>query len=204
MSNDARLHFPATARNRDAILEVLLPKLPKAGLVLEVASGSGEHVTHFAKYANARLQFQPSDPEPDARASIDAWVLELALTNVRPALALDTTSQEWGIEHADGVVCINMIHVAPWEAAIGLFRGAAKTLAHGGRLFLYGPFRCNGEHTAASNAEFDANLRTENPAWGVRDIEAVVALAQVHGFKKEATTKMPANNLWVEFVRSRP
>ena len=185
-------HAPATARNRQPILEVLQPHLPATGLVLEVASGSGEHVVHYAE-ALPDLTFQPSDPDETARASIDAWAADHA--NVRPALALDAAASAWPIERADAVLCCNMIHIAPWEAAIGLVAGAARLLPPGGLLFLYGPYRVGGRHTAPSNEAFDADLRRRNPAWGVRDLEAVAELAASRGFSVPEIVEMPANNL---------
>jgi Protein of unknown function (DUF938) len=198
---DDRLHAPAAARNRTAILEVLRCHLPEQGLVLEVASGSGEHAAHFAR-ALPNLEFQPSDPDPDARASIDSWVASLELTNVRPALALDATFEAWPIRAADGVLCINMIHIAPWAAAIGLVRGAATVLAKGGVLYFYGPFRRDGTHIAPGNEAFDRSLRAQNPDWGVRDLEAVAKLAFAHGFALPRVETMPANNLSLVFKRA--
>jgi hypothetical protein len=201
MRQDARLYAPAAARNRQPILEVLRCHLPPRGLVLEVASGSGEHVAHFAEASGADLMFQPSDPDPGARASIDAWTAAVELGNVRPAIALDATSERWPISYADVVLCINMIHIAPWAAAVGLMRGAAGILPIDGVLFLYGPFRRNGRHTAPSNEDFDRDLRTRNPAWGVRDLDAVAALAGAHGFAQPVVEEMPANNLSLIFLR---
>lgn len=191
---------PAAARNRQPILDVLTPRLPAQGLVLEIASGSGEHIVHFAE-ALPDLVFQPSDPSPDARASIDDWVRTLALGNVRPALALDAAGDVWPLERADAVLCCNMIHIAPWEAALGLVAGAGRILPKGGTLYLYGPYRRDGRHTAPSNEAFDLDLRRRNPAWGVRDLEAVTALAQAQGFGLPEIIDMPANNLSLVFKR---
>jgi SAM-dependent methyltransferase len=191
---------PAAARNRQPILDVLRTHLPATGLVLEVASGTGEHVTHFAS-ALPELDFQPSDPDHDARASIDDWTGTLGLANVRPALALDASAADWPIDRADAVVCINMIHIAPWEAAVGLIEGASRRLAPEGLLFLYGPFHRAGHPTAAGNAAFDTDLRRRNPAWGVRHLEDIVALAMPLGFASPAIVEMPANNLSVAFRR---
>src|SRR5262249_22136785 len=138
--DDARLYFPATARNRQPILDALKPYLPPRGLALEIASGSGEHVAHFAQ-ACPELSFQPGDLDPGPRASIDAWVAALGLGNVRPAIALDATAEAWPIGAADVVLCSNMIHIAPWVAAVGLMRGAGRILSPGGLLFLYGPYK---------------------------------------------------------------
>jgi SAM-dependent methyltransferase len=198
MTADARHYAPAAARNRAPILEVLQRHLPSRGLVLEVASGSGEHTAHFAT-AFPDLVFQPSDPDPRALASIDAWAAALGLSNVRPAIALDATAEVWPIDAADAVLCINMIHIAPWAAAVGLMRGAARVLPKGGVLYLYGPFRREGRHTAPSNAAFDRSLRLQNPDWGVRDLEAVVVLAGAQGFAQPTVEAMPANNLSLVF-----
>ena len=194
-------HAPATARNRQPILEVLRPRLPDDGLVLEIASGSGEHVAHFAA-ALPRLVFQPSDPSPAARASIDDWALTSGLANIRPAMALDAEAPDWPIESAAAVLCSNMIHIAPWEAAIGLIAGAARILPADGPLYLYGPYRRDGRHTAPSNDVFDRDLRERNPAWGVRDLEAVIDVAAEHGFGEPEVIDMPANNLSLVFRRS--
>ena len=193
-------HAPATARNRQPILDVLRPRLPAHGVVLEIASGSGEHVAHFAK-ALPDLIFQPSDPSADARASIDDWIQTEALGNVRAAMTLDAARDVWPIERADAVLCCNMIHIAPWEATVGLIAGAAAVLADGGTLYLYGPYRRNNRHTAPSNEAFDRDLRQRNPAWGVRDLEAVSALATTAGFGPPEIIDMPANNLSLVFKR---
>ena len=198
MTGDTQLHAPATARNRAPILDVLRRHLPERGLVLEVASGSGEHIVHFAQTFPG-LDFQPSDGDARARASIDAWRTEAGLPNIRPALALDAAAEPWPISTADAVLCINMIHIAPWEAAVGLVRGAAALLRADCMLYLYGPFRREGAHTAPSNAAFDRSLRMEDPAWGVRDLEAVADLAGSHGFCEPVIETMPANNLSLIF-----
>ena len=199
-SPDPRRFAPAAARNRDPILDAIRGHLPAAGLVLEVASGSGEHAIHFAA-ALPGLAFQPSDPDAAARASIDAWAAASGLPNIRPALAIDAAAPGWPVAAADAVVCINMIHIAPLAAAEGLMRGAAAILPPGAPLILYGPYRRGGAHTAPSNAAFDADLRGRNPAWGVRDLEAVAALAAAQGFGPPEVIEMPANNLTVVFRR---
>ena len=198
MTDDARLYAPAAARNRQPILDVLKQHLPAEGLVLEVASGTGEHVVHFAQ-ACPGLVFQPSDPDPAHRASIDAWTAALGLANVRPAVALDVTAEVWAVAAADALLCSNMIHIAPWAAAVGLMRGAGRVLPPGGLLYLYGPYKRGGQHTAPSNAAFDASLRAQNPAWGVRDLEAVAGLAADNGFAQPSIVQMPANNLSLVF-----
>ena len=204
MANDARLTAPATARNREPIASVLRRHLPPSGLVLEIASGSGEHVVHFATTQSLDLRFQPSDPDAGARASIDAWVELSGVTNVLPVVALDAAAEAWPLQRADAVICINMIHIAPWDAAIGLVRGAAAILPVGGLLYLYGPFRRNGRQTATSNETFDRSLRYREPSWGVRDLEDVVNLALLHAFGQPIVEEMPANNLSVIFIRLAP
>lgn len=191
-----RRQAPAAARNRQPILDVLQPYLPARGLVLEVASGSGEHTAHFAQ-ALPDLAFQPSDPDAVARASIDDWCEEL--TNVRPALALDAAADAWPIAQADALVCINMIHISPWASTVGLVLGAARLLPPDGTLFLYGPYFRAGVATAPGNAAFDRDLRARNPAWGIRALEDVSALAREHGFAAPTIVEMPANNLSVVF-----
>jgi SAM-dependent methyltransferase len=201
MSDDARQYAPSAARNREPIWSVLQPQLPPRGLVLEVASGSGEHTVHFARAAGPQIVFQPSDPDVQARASIDAWVAASGLPNIRAAIPLDVAADVWPITSAHVVVCINMIHISPWASAVGLVRGAARVLPPGGLLFLYGPYKRGGGHTAPSNAAFDADLRRRNPMWGVRDLEAVTDLAASAGFGAPVIAEMPANNLSVLFRR---
>jgi SAM-dependent methyltransferase len=196
---DARRYAPAAARNRGPILDALRGRLPASGLLLEVASGSGEHAVHLAA-AFPALTIQPSDPDPEARASIAAWAAETGLPNIRPPLALDAAAA-WPAARADAVLCVNMIHIAPWQACEGLVRGAARILPPGGPLVLYGPFRRGGAHTAPSNAAFDESLRAQDPRWGVRDLEAVAALAAAEGFAAPEVVPMPANNLTLVFRR---
>ncbi len=191
---------PAVARNREPILAVLRGCLPPHGLVLEVASGTGEHAAHFAA-AFPHLEFQPSDADAEARASIDAWRDELALANLRPAIALDAQATDWPIAAADAVLCINMIHISPWSATVGLIAGASRVLPPGGLLYLYGPYRRAEIQTAPSNDVFDADLRRRNPTWGLRDLEAVVAIAAAAALDHTDTIEMPANNLSVIFIR---
>ena len=195
-----RREAPAAARNRQPILDVLRRHLPADGLVLEIASGSGQHVVHFAG-ALPRLQFQPSDPSEAARASIDDWAKTRGLANVRPALALDATAPAWPIERADAILCINMIHIAPWQAAVGLIEGAARVLSADGVLFLYGPYRRDGQPTAPSNEAFDRELRDRNAAWGLRCLEDVAGLAAAQDFTAPEIVEMPANNLSLVFRR---
>ncbi|TXJ16330.1 MAG: DUF938 domain-containing protein [Afipia sp.] len=197
---DRRLEYPATARNRDAILDVLRGVLPASGLVLEIASGSGEHVMHFAR-AFPDLTFQPSDPEDAALQSIAAWTQDSSLANIRPPVVLDATLAQWPVNAADAILCINMIHIAPWRASEGLFCGAAGLLGAGAPLYLYGPYRRADVMTAPSNEAFDESLKSRNPEWGLRDLETVAALARDNGFSGPEVTEMPANNLSVVFRR---
>ena len=198
--SDPRRYAPATLRNRDAILAVLERQLPARGLVLELASGSGEHAVHFAARLPG-LDFQPSDPDAASRASIVAWRESAGLANLRRALAIDAASAPWPIEAADAVLCINMVHIAAWSAACGLIAGAERILSPGGLLYLYGPFQRDGRHTAPSNEAFDRDLRARDPAGGVRAIEAVAALAAAAGFSPPLVEEMPASNLSLSFRR---
>jgi len=195
---DRRLFAPATARNRDPILSVLSGVLPISGLVVEIAAGSGEHAVYCAR-ALPYLEWQPTDPDPRALASIDAHRAAENIPNLRPACKLDAAATEWPFHQADAVICINMIHIAPWSACKGLMVGAARILPAGGPLYLYGPFSVNGVHTSESNLRFDADLRARNPAWGVRDLTEVIALAARGGLRHDETIAMPANNLSVVF-----
>jgi hypothetical protein len=188
-------------RNRGFILDVLCDVLPMTGVILEVASGSGEHIVHFAKNFPA-LVFQPSDPEPDARLSVAAWVKAMGVTNVRAPIALDASQSVWPIASADGIICINMVHISPWEATLGLIKGAAAILPPASPFYLYGPYKRGGFATAPSNQAFDRNLRDRNANWGLRDLEAVSAMAQSVGFSAPVITEMPANNLSLVVRRS--
>lgn len=199
---DARQHSPAAARNAGPILEVLRAWLPAAGEVLEIASGSGEHAVHFAR-ALPGLTWRPSDPDPEARRSIDAWRAHAGLANVAAPLALDVAVTPWPLAHADAIVCINLLHISPWAATESLMAGAARVLPPGGRLLVYGPFRVDGAHTAASNERFDAALRARDPSWGVRDSAGVAACAQGHGLALADTRALPANNRMLVFERRR-
>jgi SAM-dependent methyltransferase len=198
--SDPRQYRPHVARNRDPILEVLQRVLPPSGLVLEVASGSGEHLAYFAAKLPS-LSWQPTDPDREALASAAAHRAAAGTPNLLAPLPLDVTAERWPIERADVVMCCNMIHIAPWAACEGLVAGAARTLAPGGLLYLYGPYQIGGEHTAPSNRDFDLDLRARNPEWGIRDLGDVTTLAKGHGFKLAETARMPANNLSVIFRR---
>jgi len=198
---DARRHAPATARNRDPILAVLRQHVPETGLLLEVSAGTGEHAAYFAA-AFPGLVWQPTDPDPGARASIAAWARSAKLNTLRPPLDLDAAAEAWPVARADAVLCINMIHIAPWAAGLGLLRGAARILPPGGPLILYGPYKQGGAHTAPSNEAFDAGLRAQDPSWGVRELEVVTAEAASLGFEAPAVVEMPANNLMLIFRRA--
>jgi len=198
---DARAFASASQRNRQPILEVLARVLPGNGLVLEVASGSGEHALWFAQHLRP-LAWQPSDPDPACRRSIAAHAATVPCPSLRAPLDLDATAAIWPIERADAVVCINMVHIAPWAATEGLIAGAARVLPPGGVLYLYGPYQRGGEHTAPSNAAFDESLRAHNPAWGLREVEAVAELAEGHGLILQEVVDMPANNFSLLFARA--
>jgi SAM-dependent methyltransferase len=193
-------HAPATERNREPIAAVLAKILPKQGTVLEVASGTGEHANHFAGLF-PHLQWQPSDPDPDALASIAAWREEAGLPNLLPPLQLDAAGDDWPLLHADAILCINMVHISPWAATVGLMRGAERLLATGAPLILYGPYRREGVPTAPSNEAFDLSLKARDPDWGLRDLEAVIAEAEGRGFGFERLVEMPANNIVALFRR---
>jgi hypothetical protein len=195
------LTAPAVARNRDPILTVLREVLPAAGTVLEIASGTGEHAIHFAA-ALPHLVWQPSDPDAQARSSIAAHAMQAGLANLLPPLELDAAAPVWPVTRADALVSINMIHISPWGATQGLMAGAARVLPAGAPLYLYGPYRRHGQHTAPSNAAFDESLRARDPEWGVRDLNEVAALAAEHGLALQRSVAMPANNLSVIFRRN--
>lgn len=194
---------PAAERNKEPILAVLVRELPAVGDVLEIASGTGQHAAHFAR-ALPRLTWQPSDPDPQARASIGAWADAAKLGNLRAPLALDVHRHPWPVSGVDAVVCINMLHIAPWSAAIALFEGAARILPAGGLLFLYGPYRVHGAHTGPGNVAFDRSLRAQDPDWGVRDVDDVEAAANAAGFDLGETVAMPADNLALVLRRRAP
>lgn len=177
---------------------MLRSALPARGLVLEVASGSGEHIVHFAR-TFPELLWQPSDPEPSALRSIEAWRVESGLTNLLPPVPLDARAGPWPFAAADAILAINMVHISPWAATVGLIRGAGRLLGRGAPLYLYGACRQAGVETAPSNEAFDANLRARNAEWGLRDLEDVVAEAEANGFALELVEPMPANNLSVVF-----
>jgi SAM-dependent methyltransferase len=198
---DPRLYHPHVARNREPILDVLRRALPPRGLVLEVASGSGEHAAFFAD-ALPSVSWQPTDIDGNALASIAAWA-STGVPNLLAPLRLDVTSASWPLDRAEAVVNCNMIHISAWAACEGLIAGAGRILPSGGVLYLYGPYRIDGRHTAPSNAEFDAYLRGQNAAWGIRDLAEVSGLAARHGLVLAETVPMPTNNLSVIFRLTR-
>lgn len=200
--DDGRWFTGSVERNADPILAELRRVLPKAGLVLEIASGTGQHVIRFAN-ALPRLTWEPSDADAAFRRSIEAWIAKEAPANVRMPVDLDVLRLPWPVTRADAVLCINMIHVSPWAATQALLDGTRSILPTGGVLFLYGPYRRFGRHTAPSNAVFDEQLRASDPEWGLRDLEAVVELARAAGFRLGDIVDMPANNFSVVFRRER-
>ncbi|MGE0383383.1 MAG: DUF938 domain-containing protein [Gammaproteobacteria bacterium] len=203
-ATDTRLYYAATGRNRAPILEVLRTRIAPSASILEIASGSGEHAVHFCA-AEPGWRWQPSDPDPSCRASIAAWVAHTGLDNVLPPVSIDVCAPAWGVEAQapfDAIACMNMIHIAPWVCTPALFEGAERLLGSAGLVYLYGPFMRGSAHTAPSNEAFDADLRRRNPAWGVRDLDAVAHAAAAHGFTLAGTVDMPANNLSVLFRRA--
>ena len=197
----ARRSAPAALRNREPIAEVLGEWLPERGLVLEIASGTGEHAAFFAERFPA-LDWQPSDVHPDALTSIAAWREAGALPNLRPPLVLDAASPDWPIDAANAVLSINMVHISPWASALGLLDGAAIILPSGAPLMLYGPWLKDDIPTAPSNLEFDADLKRRDPSWGLRQVEDFAAAAAPRDFTLEALRPMPANNLMMLWRKS--
>lgn len=200
-----RLFSPSAARNRDPIREVFLKFMPHQGKILEIGGGTGEHAVHLAS-ALPGVQWLTGDPDPASRGSIAAWIADSGLSNLSGPHAVDVTESRWEVENDgpfDGLISINMIHIAPFEAAEGLFAGAGRLLKPGGKLFLYGPFSRNGAHTSPSNDAFDQSLKSRDPRWGVRDLEQDVApLAQKNALLLEGVVEMPANNFSVIFRKS--
>lgn len=190
---------PSTARNREPILNVLRTCLPASGEVLEIAAGAGEHAVYNAA-ALPHLLWRPTDPDPEALASIAAWRDHAGLPNLAPPVRLDASNPDaWPVERADAVVNINMIHISPWSATEGLMRGAGRLLPSGGVLFLYGPYIQSDVETAPSNLDFDASLKARNPAWGLRRLDDVAGLAEAQRLRLAERIAMPANNLSIVF-----
>ncbi|NJN46106.1 MAG: DUF938 domain-containing protein [Candidatus Competibacteraceae bacterium] len=198
----SRWHSPAAEQNKGPILEVLKKRFPRTGTVLEIASGTGQHVVHFAQ-AMPQLIWQPSEPESEWREAIRYRITAANLQNVNPPLALDVLEHPWPVSQADAVLCSNMIHISPWEATSALLKGAGQVLPDGGVMILYGPYQRFGQHTAPSNAAFDADLRRRNPSWGVRDLEEVARIAEHEGLELSEVVEMPVNNLSVVFVKRK-
>jgi hypothetical protein len=192
-------YAPATARNREPIREVLARELPSTGLVLELASGSGEHALYLALQF-PHLQWQPTDLDADALASIEGWRETADAPNLLAPMRLDAREPRWPIEKANAILCINMVHISPWASTLGMFAGAARLLDAGELLYLYGPYKFDGAFTAESNAEFDRTLRMRDERWGVRDVRELEAAAS--GFALRETVEMPANNHSLIFRRS--
>ncbi len=199
--HDAKGHAPATLRNRDPIAAVLAEELPQSGLLLEVAAGTGEHAAFFAPRF-PQLIWQPSDPDADALASIEAWRRDADAANLRAPLHLDAAASDWPIHAADAILCINMIHISPPQASIGLMAGAGRLLSAGAPLILYGPFLEPDVETAASNLAFDASLKSRDGRWGLRDIGWVDDLAAAAGLSRNRRVAMPANNLVLVYRRN--
>jgi len=193
---------PAVARNREPILEVLKGWLPnkKGSLILEIASGTGEHAVFFAPHF-PESTWQPTDQDTSAKASIAAWIDEAGASNVFLPLSLDVSDARWPVDKAEAMVCINMIHISPWACTEALMAGAARTLTPGGVLATYGPYKREGRHTAPSNAEFDASLKSRNPDWGIRDLDDVAIEARKNGLACKEIVEMPANNFCVLFEK---
>ncbi len=195
------LASPAPERNKGPILDAIRSRLPSVGVVLEIASGTGQHVVHFA-HALPALTWQPTDADDQLRAAAAVRIRAAELSNIRAPLRLDVLSPDWPVMDADAIVCINMIHIAPWSATNALLVGAARLLPLGAPLFLYGPYKRGGRHTAPSNEAFDESLRARNPEWGVRDLDDVERCAEEHGFALVEVAAMPANNFTVAFERA--
>ena len=197
-AEDSRRSAPAALRNREPIAEVLAEWLPESGLVLEIASGTGEHSTFFAERFPA-LDWQPSDVHPDALRSIQAWQSDAALPNLHEPIELDAATGDWPVTSADAILSINMVHISPWASAIGLLDGAVRLLPAGGALILYGPWISARVETAPSNLDFDADLRRKDPAWGLRKVEDFASEAAARGLELVEQRTMPANNLMLLF-----
>jgi SAM-dependent methyltransferase len=205
-TGDARQFSPSAARNSGPIRDVLAGILPDDGIVLEIGSGTGEHVTGLAK-AFPSLVWLPSDPDPTSRTSIEAWIAAEGVANVRAPATIDVREALWGVEGDApfaAMISLNMIHIAPWQAALGLVAGAGRLLRPQGILYLYGPFMMGGAHTAPSNAAFDADLKLRDPSWGVRDVDDLAAEATSRGLELRNIVQMPANNLSLVFVKTGP
>ena len=194
-------YSPATIRNRDPILGVLENTLPVNGLVLEIASGSGEHAAYFAPRLQG-LTWQPSAPNPESRASISSWAEETMSNNLLTPIDLDVLVNPWPVPYADAIICINLLHISPWAVTKSLMAGAARTLRTGGVLYLYGPFKIDGEHTSMTNHAFHKSLKMRDAQWGIRDLAKVIFEAKTHGLRHTQRIQMPANNQSIIFERT--
>lgn len=193
-----RRHAPATDRNRDPIAAILAEELPEAGRILEIASGTGQHCAFFAQRF-PRLVWQPTDPDLESLVSIADWCADIA--NVLPPVGLDASADDWPVGRVDAMLCINMVHISPWAATLGLMAGAGQLLDPGAPLILYGPYRQHGVPTAVSNEEFDLSLKARNSEWGLRHVEDVARVAAQHRLTLKRIEPMPANNLLLVFRR---
>ena len=200
IGSDARRSAPAALRNREPIADVLAGWLPANGVVLEVASGTGEHAVHFAARFPA-VEWQPSDRDSDALASIQAWRGASGLPNLRPPVLLDASLADWPVGELDAILCCNMAHISPWGATLGVLDGAARHLRRDGRLIFYGPWLVAGIETASTNLAFDASLRARNPDWGLRDLGDLLLQATDRGLVFRDRVSMPANNLMILLER---
>jgi SAM-dependent methyltransferase len=204
VAGDARRHAPSAQRNEAPILDVLAEALPATGRAVEIGSGTGQHIAAFAR-AFPAIDWLPSDPHADSLASTAAWVTETALDNLAAPLALDVTAPDWQTAldgPRDAIVCINVLHITPWAVAEGLMQGAGRLLSPGGILYLYGPYKRDGQHTAPSNTDFDASLRQRDPTWGIRDIADVTRCAEASGLTLDRTVDMPRDNFSLVFRRA--
>ncbi|HCH62545.1 MAG TPA: SAM-dependent methyltransferase [Deltaproteobacteria bacterium] len=197
---DARREHPAAARNQAPILAVLRWVFPTEGLVLEVASGTGQHSAFFTDHLPG-LTWQTSEYDPDTFGSIEGWRQASHPDRIRPPVRIDTTAAVWPVARADAMLCVNMLQVSPWAAALGLLAGAARTLAPGAPLVIYSPMSRGGVHISPGNRDFDGALKARNPALGVRDADALIAAATERGLVHEETLDMPANNTVLVFRR---
>lgn len=200
-TTDQKRYSPACERNKNAILEVLREIMPSTGTILEIACGPGQHSVHFAA-GFPGVKWQPSDIDPTSITSTLAWRAEADVPNLLDPVILDATEVQWPLDHADGIICCNMIHISPWEVTLGLLDGAARILPDDGILYTYGPYKVGGKHTAQSNEAFDESLRSQNPSWGIRNLDDVALEARRRGLHLIKTIKMPANNFSVIFKKT--
>ncbi|MEO9601344.1 DUF938 domain-containing protein [Parasphingorhabdus sp.] len=201
MTDSEPRHAPATLRNRDAIVAVLRDILPGQGSILEIASGTGEHAVYFGR-TFPNLTFQPSDPDPACCQSIAAWTQREGGHNILPPKQLDAQAPQWDVSKPAAILCINMVHISPWESSIGLFEKAGTLLDPGAPFYLYGPYLREDVETAEGNLAFERSLKSRNLRWGLRDVADMDALAERNGFVRESLTEMPANNISLVYQKS--